>query len=98
MKPEKKPGKFQKSKKILPYPKVNLILLVIGFTLLIAGFLALSVKPWNSFASMSIAPILLVLGYCVVLPIAILYHKREAKPESGAPPAPVSSAQVNPPA
>jgi hypothetical protein len=98
MKTEKKQGKYRKSQKILPYTKVNVILLILGFALLGAGYLALSVKPWNSFASMNIAPILLVLGYCVVLPLAILYHKREAKPESSAPSAPASPQQGNPPA
>ncbi len=98
MKPEKRPGRQQKYQRILPYTRVNVILLVIGFALLIVGYLALSVKPWNSFASMNIAPILLILGYCVVLPIAILYHKREGKPESTAPQTTAPPQQGNPPA
>jgi hypothetical protein len=98
MKPEKKYGKPRKSQKILPYTKINLILLIVGFAFIGGGYLALSVKPWSSFASMSIAPIMLVVGYCVVLPIAILYHKREAAPETTAPAAPAPPQPVSPPA
>lgn len=98
MKPEKKYGKPRKSQKILPYTKINLYLLILGFALIGGGYLALSVKPWQSFASMNIAPILLVLGYCVVLPAAILYHKKETLPDSNAPAAPASPQPGNPPA
>jgi len=98
MKPEKRPVRHTRSQKILPYTRVNVYLLILGFGLLVAGYLALGVKPWNSFASMNIAPILLVLGYCVVLPIAILYHKREARPESQAQQPAAPQQQANPPA
>jgi hypothetical protein len=98
MKPEKKYGKPRKSQKNLPYTKINLILLILGFAFIGGGYLALSVKPWSSFASMNIAPFLLVIGYCVVIPIAILYHKKETMPESNAPAAPVSPHPGNPPA
>ena len=83
MKADKKTGKFQKTGKILPYTRINLILLILGFVFLAAGYLALATRPWNSFLSLSVAPILLVLGYCVVIPAAILYHKKDVKPAPG---------------
>jgi hypothetical protein len=84
MKADKKPGKSSKPVKILPYTRINLILLVLGLAFLVAGYLSLGTKPWNSYLSLSVAPILLVLGYCVLIPAAILYHKRDAKPAPGA--------------
>jgi hypothetical protein len=84
MKADKKTVKSQKTGKTLPYTRINLILLILGFAFLVAGYLALATKPWNSFLSLSVAPILLVLGYCGLIPAAILYHKRQAKPVTGA--------------
>jgi len=60
----------------LPFTKVNYLLFVIGLVLLVSGYIALSHGPWDSFESLTLAPILLVLGCCVVIPLAIIYHKR----------------------
>ena len=84
MKADKKSGKSPKTGKILPYTRINLILLILGFAFLVAGYLALATKPWNSFLSMSVAPIFLILGYCVLIPAAILYHKKDVRPVPGA--------------
>ena len=92
MKTEKKSRKFQKTGKVLPYTRINLILLILGFVFLAAGYLALGTKPWNSFWSLSVAPILLVLGYCVLIPAAIIYHKKDVSSVPGA-----SSAQQGEP-
>jgi F0F1-type ATP synthase assembly protein I len=81
MHPEKKALKGQKKEVLFPYTKVNTILFVAGFASLILGYAALAVKPWNSFISLTVAPILLVLGYCVFIPVAILYHKKAEKPQ-----------------
>jgi positive regulator of sigma E activity len=79
MQAEKRPGKLRKKESVLPYTKTNWLLFLVGLVFLIVGYIALGVKPWNSFTSLNIAPILLVLGYCVIFPIAILYHKKEKK-------------------
>ncbi len=50
-----------------------------GIGVIIIGFIAMMQGPWNSFLSLHMAPILLVIGYCVLLPIAIL--KRWDKPK-----------------
>ena len=91
MQTDKRSGKPRKKEPFLPYTKANGILFLTGLGLIVIGYFALGVKPWNSFVSLNIAPILLVLGYCVVVPIAILYHKKEKKPES-APAATVAGA------
>ncbi len=61
---------------IIPFTKENYILFVIGLVVLIVGFKALETGPWNSAMSLTVGPILLVLAYCVIFPVAILYHHR----------------------
>jgi hypothetical protein len=65
----------------LPFVKANYLLFALGLFLLVVGYVALSQKPWNSFLSLTLAPILLVLAYCVLIPLAILYKKKEKKEE-----------------
>lgn len=43
----------------------------IGFVVLVLGYLALSVGPWDSFLSRTLAPIILLVGYLVIFPLAI---------------------------
>ena len=60
----------------LPFSEMNYILFAMGIGLLIFGYIALSIGPWDSVWSLTIAPILLVISYCIVIPLAILYHKK----------------------
>ena len=41
-----------------------------------AGYLALVQKPWDGFLPLMVAPVLLVLGYCVLVPLGILYRRK----------------------
>ena len=67
--------------KKLPFTRMNYLLFTAGLVVLIVGFIFLSIGPWNSVPSLTLAPILLILAYCVIFPVAILYKKREPKPE-----------------
>lgn len=64
-----------------PWRQENYLLLLLGVVVIVLGFIFLSIGPVNSFWSMNMAPILLVLGYCVIVPVAILYRKREKEPQ-----------------
>jgi len=66
----------------LPFTSINYKLFGAGILLLILGYVALSIGPWHGFWTMSVAPILLVASYCIVLPLAILYRKKEKKQDS----------------
>ncbi len=77
-------GKSAKKTDSLPFERQNYILFAIGLGMLLVGYISLAQGPWNSFWSLTFAPILLVLGYCVVIPMAILYRKREKKTETAA--------------
>jgi hypothetical protein len=78
---KKKRGRAVKKTEALPFTSKNYQLFGIGLLILIVGYIALSRGPWNSFWSLTLAPILLVLAYCVLIPVAILYRKRQNKQE-----------------
>ena len=68
--------------KSLPSPfniyweKTNYLLFGLGMFLIIIGFYFMGQGAWNSSASLVISPILLFLGFVVVMPASILYRKR----------------------
>lgn len=69
---------------VLPLEKSNYVIIAAGLLLILAGYLAMLEGSVEGFLPLDIAPILLVLGYCVVIPIGILYRKRK-KEEVGVP-------------
>ena len=68
----------KKSKKgnVLPFTKTNYVLFIIGLAVLIIGNVCLSKGPWDSFWSLDLAPVLMVIAYLIIFPLAILYHKK----------------------
>jgi len=58
------------------WTKTNYMLLGAGILLIIVGFLFLG------FGDITIAPVLLVLGYCVVIPLGILYPKKNGEQDN----------------
>ena len=60
----------------LPFNKSNYQILGGGLLCIILGYIALAQDPWNGTMPLVVAPILLVLGYCVLIPIGILFRKR----------------------
>ena len=57
----------------------NLVLFLIGLVVLIIGFILVSIPPWDNPISLSVAPLVLLLGYLVIFPLAILYKKRDKR-------------------
>lgn len=73
----KKTGK--KFEVIFPLEKENYIIIGIGLLVIILGYIALSVQTVKGFFPLVLAPILLVLGYCIIIPFGILYKKSKPK-------------------
>jgi len=71
--------KFKKEH-VLPYTRANYFLFAAAMVVIVLGYVTLTQPPWNNFWSLTVAPILLVLGYCVLIPVALLYQKRKKKP------------------
>ena len=73
------------SGKSLPSPfnmyweRTNYILFGLGMFLIILGFYFMGQGEWDSSSSLVISPILLFLGFVVVMPISILYRKKSAE-------------------
>jgi len=63
----------------LPFTKRNYQILGIGLLFIILGYVALSQQPWDGTMPLVVAPILLVLGYCVIIPLGILYREKAPK-------------------
>ena len=66
----------------LPFTRKNWILAGAGLATILLGYLALRVPPAEGFLSLTLAPVLLVTGYCVLIPMAILV--RDHAPEGSA--------------
>ena len=75
------------SVKSLPSPfniyweRTNYLLFGLGMLLIIFGFYFMSLGEWDSSSSLVISPILLFLGFVVVMPASILYRKKESSAE-----------------
>jgi hypothetical protein len=60
----------------LPFKKVNYQILGAGILSIILGYVALAQNPWDGTMPLVVAPILLVLGYCILVPFGILYRSK----------------------
>ncbi len=63
----------------LPLGRENYIILGAGILVIVAGYLAMLEGSVEGFLSLVLSPLLLVAGYCVVIPIGIMYRKAGAK-------------------
>jgi ATP/ADP translocase len=65
------------------WTKLNYFIFGLGLALTILGFYLMSIKPWNSTASLTVSPIVLCIAYFIVFPLAIFIRKKA--PESSTP-------------
>ena len=56
----------------LPFARKNWLLFVLGLLSISAGYLLLRLPPVDGSASLTVAPLLLVLGYCILIPLGLL--------------------------
>ena len=75
--------KVKKKKTFFPLTTKNYQMFGIGILIIILGYISLSKGPADSFWSLTLAPILLVLGYCVIIPIAIIYKNKKRENNKG---------------
>ena len=72
-------GKVSRNNRLLPridLGRGNLILFLAGLIVLVIGFILMSIGPWDNPLSRSVAPLVLLLGYLVVFPLAIFYRDK----------------------
>jgi len=63
----------------LPFTKRNYQIFGLGIFVLVLGYLSLMRGPVDSFWSLTLAPILLVIGYIFIIPYAFLYSDKSGK-------------------
>jgi amino acid transporter len=71
----------KKTKETIPFGRENYIIFFIGILVIVLGYIFLAQGPADSFWSLTLAPILLVISYCIIVPIAIIYRKKTEKKE-----------------
>ena len=58
------------------FGKTNYIIFIVGLLSLILGYYLMSSGSVNSFQSLTLSPILLFLGYIVIIPLALVYREK----------------------
>ena len=59
------------------YDKENYVLFGAGIITIILGYIIMATGDTYSFQSLSLAPVLLFIGYIILIPIALLYKKKK---------------------
>ena len=59
------------------YDKENYILFGAGIITIILGYIIMATGDTYSFQSLSLAPVLLFIGYIILIPVALLYKKKK---------------------
>ena len=62
----------------LPFTRKNWTLAAAGLAVILLGYVFLCIPPAEGFFSLTLAPVLLVVGYCVLIPMAILVRDQSA--------------------
>jgi len=72
-----KSAKNQPQVQSFTFGKRNLLLLTIGLLTIVAGFILMSQEPVDGFLSRTLAPIILVVAYLVIIPISIIAKNKD---------------------
>ncbi|MCH2446281.1 MAG: DUF3098 domain-containing protein [Candidatus Marinimicrobia bacterium] len=62
--------------------KKNYLLFGIGLATIIAGYIVMATGDVNSFQSLTLAPIMLFVGYLVIIPLALVFRDNDRKSPS----------------
>ena len=54
------------------FRKINYILFSIGLFIIMLGYIVMATGETESLQSVKIAPLILIVGYCIIIPAAIL--------------------------
>ena len=77
----------KKQADVMPFGKKNLQIFIVGLVLIVLGYIAMAQPPFDSFLSMTVAPLLLLFAFLVVIPYSIFYghfnSKKNADKDSG---------------
>jgi len=60
----------------------NLIILFLALATLIVGYICLGQGPADNPVSLSVAPVLLIAAYCILIPVAIIKNNKSESDEN----------------
>jgi len=72
----------KKQEKYLSFTRKNYQIFGLGIAVLIIGYMFMSRGPVDSFWSLTLAPILLLIGYLIIIPYSFFYHEKSRKDNS----------------
>jgi hypothetical protein len=61
----------------MPFEKENIVWIIAGVATITLGYVIMRFSDPMGFMALSVAPIILLLGYCVVLPWGIMHGARQ---------------------
>ena len=59
------------------FSKKNYVLFILGIISIVIGYIIMALGETYSFQSLSLAPVILTIGYLVLIPSALLYKEKE---------------------
>lgn len=66
----------------LAFPEpMNMIIIGLGVLVIVIGYIVMAMGDATSSLSVTIAPVILVIGYCVIIPVGILFRKKTSRQE-----------------
>ncbi len=74
----------------MPFDQKNMTIIFAGIGVIIIGYLVMYFSPVMSAMALTVSPIILLLGYCVIVPIGIMSGVRGNRKKSSLAPASVS--------
>ncbi len=81
-----KQAKRSKADDVFPFERENYLIILVGVVFIVAGYIAMSGNVVEGFSQLTLSPILLLIGYCVIIPVGIMYRKKEKRPTTEPPP------------
>ncbi|MCB2210501.1 DUF3098 domain-containing protein [bacterium] len=80
--PKPKRAPVQTDRFTWPFSRKNLYWFLASLAVIIIGYVFLGQGPYDSFSSLTLGPVLLVIGYVVLLPVSILVRDKRGQTNS----------------
>ena len=61
------------------WTKMNYALLISALLALVLGYFLMAQSPWDGFTSLTLSPLVLLIGYVIVIPLAIMFNSSFTK-------------------
>ncbi len=63
----------------MPFDAKNMRIIALGIAMIVLGYVVMYVSPTMSDMALTVSPILLLLGYCVIVPMGIMAGARKKR-------------------